>query len=195
MRYCLRNMIYGLRRMIYLLRKHDIISVPIIREAYIIRVSGFHRVSDIIRDQRERISLKKALAFASAFFLAQKERLARLCLAFATRTTDYVRLRRVEFESLCIIFSSVKVFPCFPLAVPKEIFALLACSISLTATPTRTPCIAHRARSCSLPAPEPSLGSDFHYRAKQKRHPYGCLFYLAQKERLELSRRFPDLRP
>ena len=68
MRYCLRNMIYGLRRMIYLLRKHDIISVPIIREAYIIRVSGFHRVSDLIRDQRERISLKKALAFASAFF-------------------------------------------------------------------------------------------------------------------------------
>ena len=29
-------MIYGLRRMIYLLRKHDIISVPFIREAYII---------------------------------------------------------------------------------------------------------------------------------------------------------------
>ncbi len=27
-------------------------------------------------------------------FLAQKERLARLCLAFASRTTDYVRLRR-----------------------------------------------------------------------------------------------------
>ena len=29
-------MIYGLRRMIYLLRKYDIISVPFIREAYII---------------------------------------------------------------------------------------------------------------------------------------------------------------
>ena len=29
-------MIYGLRNMIYLLRKHGIISVPIIREAYII---------------------------------------------------------------------------------------------------------------------------------------------------------------
>ena len=29
-------MIYGLCRVIYLLRKHDIISVPIIREAYII---------------------------------------------------------------------------------------------------------------------------------------------------------------
>ena len=57
-----RDMIYGLRRMIYLLRKHDMISVPFIREAYIIRTSGSHRVSDIIRDQRERISLKKALA-------------------------------------------------------------------------------------------------------------------------------------
>ena len=30
------DMIYGLRRMIYLLRKYDIISVPFIREAYII---------------------------------------------------------------------------------------------------------------------------------------------------------------
>ena len=29
-------MIYGCRRMIYLLRKYDIISVPFIREAYII---------------------------------------------------------------------------------------------------------------------------------------------------------------
>ena len=29
-------MIYGLRRMIYLLRKHDIISVPFMRKAYII---------------------------------------------------------------------------------------------------------------------------------------------------------------
>ena len=34
--YGLRDMIYGLRRMIYLLRKHDIISVPFTREAYII---------------------------------------------------------------------------------------------------------------------------------------------------------------
>ena len=34
--YRLRDMIYGLRDMIYLLRKHDIISVPFIREAYII---------------------------------------------------------------------------------------------------------------------------------------------------------------
>ena len=34
--YRLRDMIYGIRRMIYLLRKHDIISVPSIREAYII---------------------------------------------------------------------------------------------------------------------------------------------------------------
>ena len=66
-------MIYGLRRMIYLLRKHDIISVPIIREAYIIRVSGFHRVSDIIRDQRERISLKKSACFASGFFLVGED--------------------------------------------------------------------------------------------------------------------------
>ena len=52
-------MIYGLRRMIYLLRKHDIISVPSIRKAYIIRISGYHSASYIIRDQRERISLKK----------------------------------------------------------------------------------------------------------------------------------------
>ena len=34
--YRCRDMIYGLHRMIYLLRKHDIISVPYIREAYII---------------------------------------------------------------------------------------------------------------------------------------------------------------
>ena len=33
-RFC--DMIYGLRRMIYLLCKHDIISVPFMREAYII---------------------------------------------------------------------------------------------------------------------------------------------------------------
>ena len=52
-------MIYGLRPMIYLLRKHEIISVPHIRKAYIIRISGSHRVSDITHDQRERISLKK----------------------------------------------------------------------------------------------------------------------------------------
>ena len=73
MKYCLRNMIYGLRRMIYLLRKHDIISVPIIREAYIIRVSGFHRVSDIIRFRRERISLKKSACKASGFFLVGED--------------------------------------------------------------------------------------------------------------------------
>ncbi len=30
---------------------------------------------------------------------------------------------------------------------------------------------------------------------KQKGYPEGYPFYLAQKERLELSRRFPDLRP
>ena len=34
--YRLRDMIYGKCCMIYLLRKHDIISVPSIREAYII---------------------------------------------------------------------------------------------------------------------------------------------------------------
>ena len=59
--------------MIYLLRKHDIISVPIIREAYIIRNSGYHRVSDIIRFRRERISLKKSACFASGFFLVGED--------------------------------------------------------------------------------------------------------------------------
>ena len=34
--YRLHDMIYGIRRMIYLLCKYDIISVPFIREAYII---------------------------------------------------------------------------------------------------------------------------------------------------------------
>ena len=62
-----------LRRIIYLLRKHDIISVPIIREAYIIRNSGYHRVSDIIRFRRERISLKKSACFASGFFLVGED--------------------------------------------------------------------------------------------------------------------------
>ena len=66
-------MIYGLCRMIYLLRKY-IISVPFIREAYIIRVSGSHRASDIIRDQTERISLKKKPdAKASGFFFMVRE--------------------------------------------------------------------------------------------------------------------------
>ena len=60
-------------RMIYLLRKHDIISVPIIREAYIIRNSGYHRVSDIIRFRRERISLKKSACKASGFFLVGED--------------------------------------------------------------------------------------------------------------------------
>ena len=59
--------------MIYLLRKHDIISVPIIREAYIIRNSGYHRVSDIIRFRRERISLKKSACKASGFFLVGED--------------------------------------------------------------------------------------------------------------------------
>ena len=60
--------------MIYLLRKYEIISVPFMREAYIIRVSGFHRASDIIRDQRERISLKKKPdAKASGFFFMVRE--------------------------------------------------------------------------------------------------------------------------
>ena len=55
-------MIYGSRRMIYLLRKYDIISVPFIREAY------------IIRDQRERISLKKKPDDkASGFFFMVRE--------------------------------------------------------------------------------------------------------------------------
>ena len=61
-------MIYGLRRMIYLRCKHDIISVPFIRVAYIIRVSGYHSGSYIIRDQRERISLKKATCFRKSLF-------------------------------------------------------------------------------------------------------------------------------
>ena len=43
-----------------------------IREAYIIRVSGYHGVRYIIRFQRERISLKKRLAFASRFFLVTR---------------------------------------------------------------------------------------------------------------------------
>ena len=37
--YRLCDMIYGISRMIYLLRNYDIISVPIIREAYIIRAA------------------------------------------------------------------------------------------------------------------------------------------------------------
>ena len=59
--------------MIYLLRKHDVISVPIIREAYIIRVSGYHRVSDIIRFRRERISLQKTRCKASGLLLVGED--------------------------------------------------------------------------------------------------------------------------
>ena len=43
-----------------------------------------------------------------SFCLAQKERHARLCLAFATQTTDCVRLRRVEFESLYQLIENKK---------------------------------------------------------------------------------------
>ena len=71
--YCWRNMIYGVRRMIYLRCKHDMISVPFIREAYIIRDSGYHSVSYIIRFRRERISLKKAPSQRlGAFFLVRE---------------------------------------------------------------------------------------------------------------------------
>ena len=35
----------------------------------------------------------------------------------------------------------------------------------------------------------------FSFTQKKKRYPVGYPFFLAQKERLELSRRFPDLRP
>ena len=68
-------MIYRCRDMIYLLRKHDIISVPPYAEGI------YHRTKcDIIPKvyhpfRKERISLKKALAFASAFFMAEKRRL------------------------------------------------------------------------------------------------------------------------
>ena len=75
-------MIYCWRNMIYLLRKHEIISVPFIREVYIIRISGYHRASDIIRDQRERISLKKATCFRKSLFFM--ERVTRLELATST---------------------------------------------------------------------------------------------------------------
>ena len=68
-----------------------------------------------------------------------------------------------EFESLCLKNWLLRCwfFKCFPLAVPKEIFALFACSISLTAAPIRAPCFRHRRRSHSLPAPEPALGTVF----------------------------------
>ena len=116
----------------------EIKSAPFSRRSRISSRSDFIHCKWIYPVRRTDLvaPMKKALAFASAFFLAQKERLARLCLAFATRTTDCVRLRRVEFESLPM---------------------------------------------------------------KQKNKPYTpewlYRIYLAQKERLELSRRFPDLRP
>ena len=61
-----------------LLAQYDIqqscmISVPIIREAYIIRVSGYHRVSDIIRFRRERISLQKTRCKASGLLLVGED--------------------------------------------------------------------------------------------------------------------------
>ena len=42
-------------------------------------------------------------------FLAESKRFARLCLAFATQTTDYVRLRREEFESLAKVHLNKKI--------------------------------------------------------------------------------------
>ncbi len=52
---------YDIRRyrMIYLLRKYDIISVSFIREAYIICAADIIPTGYIIRDRRERVSLKK----------------------------------------------------------------------------------------------------------------------------------------
>ena len=61
-------MIYGLRRMIYLRCKHDIISVS----SYAQRISYAQHISYplgyIIRDHRERISLKKATCFRKSLF-------------------------------------------------------------------------------------------------------------------------------
>ena len=67
-------MIYGLRRMIYLRCKHDIISVPIIREAYIIRISGFHREAISPRAAGFHPSartdfVEKSTCFRKCFFL------------------------------------------------------------------------------------------------------------------------------
>ena len=53
-------MIYGLRRMIYLLRKHDIISVPFIREAFIICEADIIPAGYITRSARNGYHLKKS---------------------------------------------------------------------------------------------------------------------------------------
>ena len=45
--------------MIYLLRKHDMIPVPFIRAAYIICAADIIPTGYIIRDCKDRISLKK----------------------------------------------------------------------------------------------------------------------------------------
>ena len=62
-------MIYGIRRMIYLLRKHDIISVPLMRGSVYHPQSGSHTARYIIRFRRERISLKKETRCKSIGFL------------------------------------------------------------------------------------------------------------------------------
>ena len=62
-------MICGIRRMIYLLRKHDIISVPLIRGSVYHPRSGSHTARYIIRFRRERISLKKETRCKSIGFL------------------------------------------------------------------------------------------------------------------------------
>ena len=64
-------MIYGIDRMIYFLRKCDIISVPNIREAYIICGADIIPFGYIIRDRRERISLLKSRSDAVGFWYYQ----------------------------------------------------------------------------------------------------------------------------
>ena len=67
-------MIYGCRRMIYLLRKHDIISVPFIRKAYIICAAYIipGRVYHPFPKGTDIIAPKKSAAFSCALFWCER---------------------------------------------------------------------------------------------------------------------------
>ena len=86
--------------MIYLLRKHDIISVP----SYAAGI--YHRTKcDIISKiyhpfRQERISLKKALAFASAFFMAEEKGFEPLQRFHALRDFESRLFDQLEYSSI-----------------------------------------------------------------------------------------------
>ncbi len=138
----------------------------------------------------------------SLYFLSRKERDkyvviggGRLCCPRLRRSSSSFRINK-NISKCRKAFGDVwrRRRDSCPLAVPKIDGRSYSSLSILTAAPTNAPCIRHRRRSRVLPAPS-ALEFEFPYKQKHIQMPKGILRCLAQKERLELSRRFPDLRP